>query len=118
MTTKPIMTSHIRQLVAAAVVVVAVCAQPYAFGQNAVTIHGVEQQREGDNNADRNWLEFLRGEDIDPIVYTSKTDMVTKILGKLGPNQCIGDLFCTATETKGCSQPATGNPTSLHSART
>lgn len=60
--------------------------------QYSLAVQGVERQRRGDNTYDHLWLVKLIGSGFDPVVYSSKPEMVEKVLARLGPSNCIRAL--------------------------
>jgi hypothetical protein len=61
--------------------------------QQSLVIYGVERYRQGDNRYDQQWLGELTRKGLNPIVYSSKEEMVEKILARLGPVDCIRELW-------------------------
>lgn len=60
--------------------------------QYSLVVYGVERQRRGDNTYDQLWLSALTASGLDPIVYSSKPELVEKVLARLGPSNCIREL--------------------------
>lgn len=60
--------------------------------QYSLVVYGVERQRQEDHLYDHQWMIELTRRGFDPIVYSSKAEMVEKILSRLGAVNCISKL--------------------------